>query len=220
MDVISAAANLGLAALLGGVIGFEREINGNPAGLRTHIILSVGAALASMLSISFSHDFSSAQFGSDPARIVAQVVSGVGFLGAGAIMRFGVNVKGITTATSLWTMAIIGIACGAGYHDIAVIATVCVFIALTILNKISHILFTRYKIREFNIKIADRPGIIHELRTSLSDIGIKVLSMNTAMPDNRTIKIDMVIRVPEDIKMDKLIDVVNSIDKHNQTQIS
>ena len=220
MDIVSTATNLGVAALLGAVIGFEREINGNPAGLRTHIILSVGAALASMLSISFSHDFSIGEFGSDPARIVAQVVSGVGFLGAGAIMRFGVNVKGLTTATSLWTMAIIGIACGAGYHYAAAIATTCVFVALTILNKIGHVLFTGYKIREFKIRIADRPGIIHDLRTDLSDIGVKVLSMNTTMPDKDTIKIDMVIRVPENIKMDKLIDVVNNIDQHNHMQIS
>ena len=107
------------AAGLGSLIGLEREIHGQPAGLRTHMILAVGASLAAILSISYSQFLSSPNLPSDPGRIVAQVVSGVGFLGAGAILRFGVSVKGLTTASSLWTTAIIGIACGSGYFELA-----------------------------------------------------------------------------------------------------
>jgi putative Mg2+ transporter-C (MgtC) family protein len=220
MDPLTTAAHIGTAALLGAIIGIEREINGNPAGLRTHIILAIGAALASMLSISFSQDFSSSEFQSDPARIVAQVISGVGFLGAGAIMRFGVNVKGITTATSLWTTAIIGIACGAGYYYAAAIAAISVFIALTILNRLGHVLLTAYKIREFKVRIADRPNVIHELRSKLVEIGVKILSMNTTMPDKHTVKIDMVVRVPSSIKMDRLINAVNQVDETHSAQIT
>ena len=102
------------AGLFGSLVGLERELHGQPAGLRTHMILAVGAALAAILSISYSQFLSNPEMMSDPGRIVAQVVSGVGFLGAGAILRFGVTIKGLTTASSLWTTAIIGIAAGSG----------------------------------------------------------------------------------------------------------
>jgi putative Mg2+ transporter-C (MgtC) family protein len=219
MDPVSMAVGIGTAAGLGACIGLERELTGQPAGLRTHIILAIGAALASMLSISFSYDFSSPEFRSDPARIVAQVVSGVGFLGAGAIMKFGVNVKGLTTATSLWTTAIIGIACGASYFQAAAIATVCVLLALTIVNWLSSVVLTGYRTREFKVKLKDRPGIINELRTRLEGRNVSILSMNAAMPDKATLKIDMIIRIPSDLKMDALINEVNAIDEMQSVQI-
>ena len=107
-----------IAAALGSLIGLEREIHGQPAGLRTHMILAVGASLAAILSISYSQFLSNPDLPSDPGRIVAQVVSGVGFLGAGAIMKMGVTVKGLTTASSLWTTAIVGIAAGSQYYAV------------------------------------------------------------------------------------------------------
>ncbi len=215
----SSMISLAVAAFLGALIGLEREITGQPAGLRTHIILSIGAALASMLSISFSHDFSSQQFGSDPARIVAQVVSGVGFLGAGAIMKFGVSVKGLTTASSLWTCAIIGIACGAEYYYPAAAATVCVLAALTLVNKVTHNILTGFRTREFKVKLTDRPGVLNELRTRLEKRKVSILSLNAAMPDKKTLKIDMIIRMPSDLKMDALINLVNDIDETQSVQI-
>ena len=96
---------LGLAALLGMLVGYERERQNQPAGLRTHAILAIGSCLAMTVSINLSTQFESFGANGDPARIAAQVVSGIGFLGAGAILRYGTNVKGLTTATSLWTIA-------------------------------------------------------------------------------------------------------------------
>ena len=124
-----------VAAGLGSLVGLEREIHGQPAGLRTHMILAVGASLAAIMSISYSQFLSSPDLPSDPGRIVAQVVSGVGFLGAGAILKFGISVKGLTTASSLWTTAIIGIASGSGYYNLASFTTVLVFVILTIINR-------------------------------------------------------------------------------------
>ena len=124
-----------VAAGLSSLIGLEREIHGQPAGLRTHMILGTGAALAAIVSIQYSHLLSSPELPSDPGRIVAQVVSGVGFLGAGAILRFGVSVKGLTTAGSLWTTAIIGIAAGSGFVKLASFTTVLVFVILTIIKE-------------------------------------------------------------------------------------
>ena len=92
-----------VAGILGGLIGFEREMHHQPAGLRTHIILVLGAALAMCMSINLSMQFHTTASNGDPERLAAQVISGIGFLGAGAIFRFGAGVKGLTTASSLWT---------------------------------------------------------------------------------------------------------------------
>ncbi len=125
-----------IAGVLGAVIGLDRERQNQPAGLRTHIILVTGAALAMTLSINLSMQFRSIAQNGDPTRLAAQVLSGIGFLGAGAILRYGTSIKGLTTATSLWTMAVVGLAVGAGYILVAVGTAVFLLSALTVLNKI------------------------------------------------------------------------------------
>ena len=135
-DLLIAIQGILAAAFFGSIIGLEREVHGQPAGLRTHMILAVGASLAAILSISYSEFISNPDMMSDPGRIVAQVVSGVGFLGAGAIMKMGVTVKGLTTASSPWTTAIVGIAAGSGYVEIAAFTTALVLIILVIIDKI------------------------------------------------------------------------------------
>ena len=119
-----------LAIILSGIIGFERELHGRPAGLRTHVLVAVGAALVMLVSID--------GFGGsgDPARLAAQVVSGIGFLGAGAIIRDGSDIKCITTAATLWIGGMIGLACGNGYYIGAVVATLFVAIFILILKPI------------------------------------------------------------------------------------
>src|SRR2546426_8834199 len=114
------AGRLCLAALLGGLVGLERETHSQPAGLRTHMIVSLGACLMMLVSI-YMTKLDPAR--ADPGRIAAQVVTGIGFLGAGAIMRFGMSVKGLTTAASLWTAAGIGLAAGCGYWKAGSVAT-------------------------------------------------------------------------------------------------
>ncbi len=202
-----------IAAALGSLIGLEREIHGQPAGLRTHMILAVGAALAAILSISYSQFLSNPQLPSDPGRIVAQVVSGVGFLGAGAIMKMGVTVKGLTTASSLWTTAIVGIACGSKYYDVAGFTTVLVLMILTVMNYLEGILLTSYKAHTLKTTLTDRPGIINDLRENLGEYKIKVVSLNASMPNKETLKLEMVIRKPNDIGMDKVINIVSSMDE-------
>ena len=201
------------AAALGSLIGLEREIHGQPAGLRTHMILAVGASSAAILSISYSQFLSNPDLPSDPGRIVAQVVSGVGFLGAGAIMKMGVTVKGLTTASSLWTTAIVGIACGSKYYDIAGFTTVLVLIILTVMNYLEGILLTSYKAHTLKTTLTDRPGIINDLKENLDEYKIKVVSLNASMPDRETLKLEMVIRKPSEIGMDKVINIVSSMDE-------
>tara|TARA_B100000683_G_scaffold194275_1_gene187342 strand:- start:4889 stop:5548 length:660 start_codon:yes stop_codon:yes gene_type:complete len=202
-----------IAAALGSLIGLEREIHGQPAGLRTHMILAVGAALAAILSISYSQFLSNPDMPSDPGRIVAQVVSGVGFLGAGAIMKMGVTVKGLTTASSLWTTAIVGIACGSKYYDVAGFTTVLVLMILTVMNYLEGILLTSYKAHTLKTTLSDRPGIINDLKEKLEAYKIKVVSLNASMPSRSTLKLEMVIRKPNEIGMDKVINIVSSMDE-------
>ena len=208
------------AAALGSLIGLEREVHGQPAGLRTHMILSVGAALAAILSISYSQLISNPNLPSDPGRIVAQVVSGVGFLGAGAIMKMGVTVKGLTTASSLWTTAIVGIACGSQYYEIACFTALIVLCILTVINYLEDLLLTTYKAHTLKISLKDRPGIVNDMKKILSEYKIKVVSLNASMPNKKTLKLEMIIRKPADLGMDKVINIVNSMEETNTMAIS
>jgi putative Mg2+ transporter-C (MgtC) family protein len=128
-----ALLRLVLAGALGGAIGFERELREREAGLRTHMLVSVGAALFTVVS---AYGFTSfiesgtSTVRTDPTRIAAQIVTGIGFLGAGAIIRMGLSVRGLTTAASLWVVAAIGMAAGAGYWEAALITTGLVLLFL------------------------------------------------------------------------------------------
>jgi len=208
LDLVDHISYMMFAAFLGSLIGLEREIHGQPAGLRTHMILSTGAALAAILSISYSKFLSNPDMPSDPGRIVAQVVSGVGFLGAGAIMKMGVTVKGLTTASSLWTTAIVGIACGSGYLEIASATALLVFIILTIINKVEKSLLTTYGTHTLKIMLDDRPGIVKEVRSKLEERKVKIVSLSASMPDRSSLRLSMIVRKPDSLGMDKIINIL------------
>ena len=207
------------AAILGSLIGLEREIHGQPAGLRTHMILAVGAAVAAIISISYSQFLSNPDLPSDPGRIVAQVVSGVGFLGAGAIMKAGVTVKGLTTASSLWTTAIIGIACGSKYYDLACFTTIVVILILSLISYLENLLMTQYRTHTLKVTLSDRPGIVNEIKETLSMYKVKVESLNARMPNKKTLKLELIVRKPKDLAMDKLINILNLIDEAQEMEI-
>lgn len=145
-----------LAGVLGGAIGVEREIREREAGLRTHLLVAVGAALFTLVSAYGWRDFHfSNQSGVtyDPTRIAAQIVTGIGFLGAGAIIRQGLSVRGLTTAASLWVVAAIGIAAGAGYYTGAVITTVVVLVSLWPLRILAYRLIERIRPGERRLEV-------------------------------------------------------------------
>ncbi len=121
-----------LSVILGGLIGLERESHGRPAGFRTHTLVCLGSTLVMIIS---AYGMQSISTSYDPGRIAAQVISGIGFLGAGTIMREGVNVRGLTTAASLWAVAGIGLAVGIGMNYTAIIASVLIVLVLTYLNR-------------------------------------------------------------------------------------
>lgn len=124
------------AMVVGMVIGTEREYTNRPAGMRTHILVALGAASVMITGQMIFLQYSALGATPDPSRLSAQVITGVGFLGAGTILREGTNVKGLTTAASLWAVACLGIAAGAGYYAIALAGMVFIFITLTFFEAI------------------------------------------------------------------------------------
>jgi putative Mg2+ transporter-C (MgtC) family protein len=139
---------LALAAVLGGLIGIERELREREAGLRTHLLVSLGSALFTIVGAYGFHEFLSSGatvVRADPTRIAAQIVTGIGFLGAGAIIRQGLSVRGLTTAATLWVVAAIGMASGAGYFSAAVITTALVLFSLWPLRIFAFRVMTRFR---------------------------------------------------------------------------
>ena len=129
-----------LATLLGGLVGLEREAAGRAAGLRTHILVCVGSALVMMTSIHLFETYKGIT-DVDPSRLAAQVVSGIGFLGAGTIIQSGSSVKGLTTAASLWAVASVGLAVGCGFIKAASLVTVIMLFGLFVIGKIMRQFF-------------------------------------------------------------------------------
>ena len=124
-----------LSVILGGIIGFEREVRRHSAGLRTHILVSLGSCLIMLTSL-YVFDIYKDSVPLDPARIAAGVVTGIGFLGAGAIIRSGEVVKGLTTAASLWLVAAIGLAAGCGFYLASIITTILTVVVLYFLRRL------------------------------------------------------------------------------------
>jgi putative Mg2+ transporter-C (MgtC) family protein len=169
---------LGLAAVLGGAIGFERELREREAGLRTHLLVCVGSALFTIVGAYGFHDFLTSGdqvVRADPTRIAAQVVTGIGFLGAGAIIRQGLSIRGLTTAATLWVAAAIGIAAGAGYYPGAVIGTVLTLVALWPLRRGAYEVMERIRPEERSIVVALRPETkLTQLLETLEDENARI----------------------------------------------
>jgi len=133
-NLILLVLSLLMAVVLAGIIGFEREYHGHSAGLRTHILVSVGSALITIISV-----YGFVGNDRDPARLAAQIVPGIGFLGAGTIIQTGTDIKGLTTATTLWLVMAIGISAGSGNFVIATLTTVIALVTLISLRKVEKL---------------------------------------------------------------------------------
>ncbi|TVY06991.1 MgtC/SapB family protein [Paenibacillus cremeus] len=172
-----------MAALLGGLIGIEREWNNQAAGFRTHILVCLGSATIMLLSeYGFSQFVTEANVRIDPARLAAQVISGVGFLGAGAILRNGNVIKGLTTAASVWVVAAIGLSVGAGFFSLALFCTLLVLISLFLLHKWEKRMLRHRRTHEIEMKIADRPGSLGRIATHFGEQGVQIVNLKM-LPD-------------------------------------
>jgi putative Mg2+ transporter-C (MgtC) family protein len=165
---------LGLAVILGGIIGLEREISGKPAGLRTNILICVGAALLTDVSLVLVKGPDGA-FLNDPTRVAGQIITGVGFIGAGTIMQASGTITGLTSAATIWVVCTIGITVGAGLYLEATGAGLLVTLVLAGLGSLEHRLRRARRVLSCTIRV--RPGFPEdELESLLASSGIKILS--------------------------------------------
>lgn len=168
---------LSLAALLGGAIGIEREMREHEAGLRTHLIVAVGSCLFTLVSAYGFRDFlvdGDVTVRADPTRIAAQIVTGIGFLGAGTILRQGMSIRGLTTAATLWAVAAIGLTSGAGYYSAALVTTAIVLLSLWPLRIVMQRLLGRQHERRLSVGLAgtNTAGVVE----TLERLGVEVSS--------------------------------------------
>jgi putative Mg2+ transporter-C (MgtC) family protein len=194
-----------LAAVLGGAIGAERELNDQPAGLRTHMLLTIGACLFTLIS---AYGFGR---GTDPSRLAAQVVTGIGFLGGGAIVRHGLTVKGVTTAASIWATASVGVAIGAGSYVLGIGGAVLVVGTLFGLRRADEVL-QRWGVSREEYLIEAVPGFDME---RLAEIGrrekVALRGMQLQEDDDAT-RITMVVKLPPGYRQARLIDALRQVE--------
>lgn len=171
-----------LSAIIGGLIGMEREASNRPAGLRTHVLVTLGSALIMLVSLEGFKDPGTGLQTGDSARLAAQVVSGIGFLGAGTIMRTGDSIVGLTTAASLWVSAGIGLAIGNGYYMGGLLTAGIVILTLMSLAAFEKKVFkTKYK--TLHVFSTSRSGLIGEIGTLLGAHNINIRDIS--IEDNR-----------------------------------
>lgn len=201
MEIIG---RLVLACVLGGIVGYERERGNRPAGFRTHILVCVGSALV-MITSEYMFNVFYGKTDMDPARLGAQVISGIGFLGAGTIVREGFNVKGLTTAASLWAVACVGLAAGIGFYEGAIITTILICITLIVLKKIESQMTIKKKYRNIIVKASNIPEIVYELTNAFSnyDVLIKNIEYSTEEEPNNIV-LKFFIKSPYTFKLEDI----------------
>jgi len=162
-----------LAAVLSGIIGFEREFHGRAAGFRTHILVCIGSTLI-MLTSMHIFDLYSGRVAVDPARIAAGVITGIGFLGAGTIMHSRSSVRGLTTAASLWVVAGLGLAVGSGLYFGSVVTTVLTVVTLFLFSRLEHVMIRRDWYRTMSIEAREGTDRLKSIRAILGQYGVEI----------------------------------------------
>lgn len=158
-----------LAAVLGGIIGLERELSHKEAGLRTNILIAIGSTLLTIISIKIAEMSKTA----DPGRLAAQVVTGVGFLGAGAIIQARMAIHGLTTAATIWTVAAIGITVGSGLYLTSFLITLFVLIILALFKTLSSLIEKQRKLYAFVVRTEEKAALIMDIKKIIKESGIK-----------------------------------------------
>ena len=204
VTTISSLYKLVLSLVLGSVVGFERKRKGQPAGIRTFALISMGATLAMILSIYVPQEYMGLKNG-DPGRIAAQVITGIGFLGAGAIIQMKGSVRGLTTAAGIWMVAAIGMAVGVGMYWIATCATLLILFNLLWLERFEHKINLGADARIIGLNIAEIVEDIEPYREVLKHH--EVILQNYYVDydyDNKTTVLNLVVLLPESIDNIKL----------------
>ncbi len=201
---------LALACILGGLIGLERESLNRPAGLRTYTLVCVGSTLAMIVSIDiyllYHHTVQA-----DPGRIAAQVISGIGFLGAGTIMREGATVRGLTTAAGLWVVACIGLAVGAGLYLPAVVTTLLILFVLIYFVKFEQVVTGLREYKGMVILVEDGPGQVGNIGSILGEMGVLIKNIQLSRTETEDLEVELLLELPTGISINEVIDELSAI---------
>jgi putative Mg2+ transporter-C (MgtC) family protein len=199
IDLATTVLRIVLSFILGGLIGLEREWHRQSAGLRTHIVICLGATLLTLLSIYIPQTYTHFQ-GGDPGRIAAQVISGIGFLGGGAIFRLGANVRGLTTAASIWVVAGIGMVIGAGMYAAALVGTGVVLFALFALVPFEKRLFPGRSLRNLEVVMSGDRVNTDRILPVLEEFNMETKAIEVSQSfEEKTIRMKIAVQVPEEI---------------------
>ncbi|ABR49221.1 MgtC/SapB transporter [Alkaliphilus metalliredigens QYMF] len=208
-----------LSAITGGLVGMEREASNRPAGLRTHVLVTLGSTLIMLISMYGFDGLGVGGQGGDPARLAAQVVSGIGFLGAGTILRTGSNIRGLTTAASIWVCGGIGLAIGNGYYVGGITTAVIVLFTLKSLGAIEKKLFKK-KYRSLILQCIERPGLIGDIghvlgRNHIAIRDIKVIAEDEEEDDENEegyrIEVRFMVKLPSKFTKDSFFNEICQI---------
>jgi len=210
MPLVDVVIRILVAAVLGGAIGLEREIREHTAGFRTHILVSVGAAAFTLAS-----SYGLENTGFDPNRISAQVVTGIGFLGAGAIIRYGVSVRGLTTAASLWTVAAVGLLTAQGFFSAALVTTAVVIMSLYLLRMMEDRVLYRFIGATAKVRVQfRRPGYasLAQLVDALQQMRVTVKEMSVEPGENAEDTIHLFLKLPRGLTPVKVTGVIAELE--------
>lgn len=205
-----------LALIIGGLIGYERELQNRAAGFRTHILVCLGATVISLLQIDIGNKAIamielnknlSEVIKVDYGRLGAQVITGVGFIGAGAIIHTKGNIKGLTTAATLWIVACLGLSIGMGEYFISIFATIIIFITLVFLKRIEDKFIAKNIIKEFEIKYYNEGNIKNEIECFLEKKKIKIKRIEYFINENtqKEIYARYIVLKPRYVNLDKIL---------------
>ncbi len=205
-----------IACVCGGLIGVERSHRQKEAGIRTHIILALAAAMIMVISKYGFADLTTAEGvmfngtrGADPARIAAQVVSGISFLGAGVIFVRGGSIKGLTTAAGIWATAGIGLAIGAGLYVIGISSTLLLILIQVLLHK--FVPFSEaMETNEIQLKLNDESKALTHVTEQLSEHGILVNGIKMKKNDDETVTVHLTVRIAKAASLESMLELINS----------
>ena len=218
-DLFEVLLRLGIAAILAGMVGLERETSNRPAGLRTHILVSVASSLVIIGNL-YAFDLFKNQTSMDPMRLGAQVISGIGFLGAGTIIKEGPTIRGLTTAASLWSVACIGLVCGIGFYMGAIFATGFVLLSLIVLNKLEIMINKKNAYLNLSVNSVDRPGQIGRIGIELGRLNVTIKNISIETADDFNVIIKLTLKSLKDIKAEDIIEAIGAIEGISLIELS
>lgn len=216
MNIYEVALRIVLAIIIGGVVGFNREYENRPAGFRTHVLVCLGATVAALIQVQLGYYVVneiaktpnlSGVLSVDTGRVICQVISGVGFLGAGTIIRTKASVKGLTTAASIWAVACVGIAVGMGFYTISVLSGIGIVIALVLLKRFEYRFINKLDIIKLKIEYTEKTKVIKEINDTLEDDEIAIKNIEFISDEDRR-ECVYTLLLPQTMKQNELISMM------------